>query len=142
MQKLRPLEKVFSVVRPTSLYFWLACHAALDAASSPCFSGFLLPCLPAGRRRNDNQSLPALLLLGFWERNSKSTPLVKVTRNLDVSTVGSGNGSRQTESQADARLRSTLIAPVESLKYSRKITWRYANASIFDRDDEASFIIL
>ncbi len=32
-----------NVVRPTLLSFWLACHAALDAASSLCFSGFLLP---------------------------------------------------------------------------------------------------
>ena len=32
-----------SVMRPTLLYFCLACHAALDAASSICFSGFLLP---------------------------------------------------------------------------------------------------
>jgi hypothetical protein len=31
-----------SAERPTLLYFWLACHAALDAASSICFSGFLL----------------------------------------------------------------------------------------------------
>jgi hypothetical protein len=36
-------KKIISVVRPTLLYFWLACHAALDAASSICFSGFLLP---------------------------------------------------------------------------------------------------
>jgi hypothetical protein len=35
-----------SVVRPTLLYFWLACHAALDAASSICFSGFLLEFIP------------------------------------------------------------------------------------------------
>ena len=36
-------KKIISVVRPTLRYFWLACHAALDAASSICFSGFLLP---------------------------------------------------------------------------------------------------
>jgi hypothetical protein len=36
----------FSVVRPTLLYFWLACHAALDAASRLCFSGFLLEFIP------------------------------------------------------------------------------------------------
>ena len=35
-----------SVVRPTLLYFWLACHAALDAASGLCFSGFLLEFIP------------------------------------------------------------------------------------------------
>ncbi|MGB7573397.1 MAG: hypothetical protein WBN53_06000, partial [Thermodesulfobacteriota bacterium] len=35
-----------SVVRPTLLYFWLACHAALDAASRLCFSGFLLEFIP------------------------------------------------------------------------------------------------
>jgi hypothetical protein len=28
------------------LYFWLACHAALDAASRLCFSGFLLEFIP------------------------------------------------------------------------------------------------
>jgi hypothetical protein len=32
-----------SVVCPTFLYFWLARHAALDAASRLYFSGFLLP---------------------------------------------------------------------------------------------------
>ena len=35
-----------SAVRPTLLYFWLACHAALDAASRLCFSGFLLEFIP------------------------------------------------------------------------------------------------
>ncbi len=35
-----------SVMRPTLLYFWLACHAALDAASSKCFPGFLLEFIP------------------------------------------------------------------------------------------------
>ncbi len=83
-----------------------------------------------------------LPLRGFRERGSKSAPLVEVTRNLDVPTVGSGNGSRQTESQTDARLRSTLITSVESLKYSRKITWRYADASILESDDDVSCIIL
>jgi hypothetical protein len=33
-------------MRPTLLYFWLACHAALDAASSKCFPGFLLEFIP------------------------------------------------------------------------------------------------
>jgi hypothetical protein len=33
-------------VRQTLLYFWLVCHAALDAASSLCFSGFLLEFIP------------------------------------------------------------------------------------------------
>jgi hypothetical protein len=33
-------------MRPTLLYFWLTCHAALDAASSICFSGFLLEFIP------------------------------------------------------------------------------------------------
>jgi hypothetical protein len=38
---LKPKEA--SVVRPTLLYFWLACHAALNAASSIYFFGFLPP---------------------------------------------------------------------------------------------------
>jgi hypothetical protein len=56
------------VVRPTLLYFWLACHAALDAASSlPARSRSgegraLFFWIPAGvypdenRGRNDNHS--------------------------------------------------------------------------------------
>jgi hypothetical protein len=35
-----------STVRPTVLYSWLARHAALDAASRLCFSGFLLEFIP------------------------------------------------------------------------------------------------
>jgi len=35
-----------SVVCSTLLHFWLACHAALDAASSLSFSGFLLEFIP------------------------------------------------------------------------------------------------
>ena len=67
--------------------------------------------------------------------------MVEAARDRDVPTLGSGDGPRQTETQADARLRSTLVTSVESLKNSRKIVWRYANASIFDRDDDVSFII-
>jgi hypothetical protein len=43
VQGSRGQVKYTSVVRLTLLYFYLACHAALDAASSLCFSGFLLP---------------------------------------------------------------------------------------------------
>ena len=43
VQGSRGQVKYTSVVRLTLLYFYLACHAALDTASSLCFSGFLLP---------------------------------------------------------------------------------------------------
>jgi hypothetical protein len=43
VQGSRGQVKYTSVVRLTLLYFYLACHAVLDAASSLCFSGFLLP---------------------------------------------------------------------------------------------------
>jgi len=46
----------------------------------------------------------------------KSTSLVKEACNGDVPAVGSGDGPRQTESQTDARGRSTLITSVESIK--------------------------
>ena len=80
-------------------------------------------------------------LCEFRERGSKGASLVEATRHRDVPTVGSGDGPRQTEAQADARLRSTLITSVESLKNSGKIAWRYTNASIFDSDYDVSSIV-
>ena len=85
---------------------------------------------------------PYLLRFEDWKGDDKNAPLVKETRNGDVPAVGSGDGPRQTESQTDARGRSTLITSVESIKNARKIIWRYTNASIFDNDYDVSSIIL
>lgn len=77
-----------------------------------------------------------------WKGDGKNAPLVKGTRNGDVSTVGSYDGPRQAESQTDARIRSALITSVESIKNTGEIIWRYANAGIFDSDNDLFSVIL
>jgi hypothetical protein len=88
------------------------------------------------------KSLHALLLCRFRERGSKGAPLIRGTRDGNVPIVGSGDSPCQTESQTDARGRSTLITSVESIKNAGEIIWRYAKASIFDSDGDVSFTIL
>jgi hypothetical protein len=77
-----------------------------------------------------------------WKGDGKNATLVNGTRDGDVPTVGTGDSPCQTESQTDARGRSTLITSVESIKNAGEIIWRYAKASIFYSDGDVSFKIL
>src|SRR4030042_1521838 len=55
---------------------------------------------------------PYLLRFEDWESDGKNAPLVKETCNGDVPAVDSGDSPCQTESQTNAKGRSTLVTSV------------------------------
>ena len=75
-----------------------------------------------------------------WERDGKGASLMQFTGCRDVTAMSPCDGSGQTETQSDARQRSTLVPSVESIKDSREIDRGDAEPRIFDRDGKVSSV--